>query len=240
MSEAETSGFSGLLALHQRLLRRPDAGSVSGLLPATARRSAADLHPSLAALAPYRPVEDADLRPLLDAQDLDDLTDASLDAVLLTLVRSEGPIHLDVLMARLLAQVSQSRSSARLRQQLRSRLQTLSDHGERLRVEGEFAALTRQWQTPPYRDWRNQTERLRRLEHVHDRELMQALWRVVDEGQDLEIDRALNDGLHRIGFVRLTSKARQRLAAPLAALLETKFLIDREGTLRLGPESFRR
>lgn len=239
MSTSVPAGFIGLLALHQHLLRRADARDFAGRLSATAPRSSGCLQPSFADLQSYRPTDDAAFQPLLEAGDLDDVTDGSLDAALMIIVQHEGPVHLDVLLDRLLAQVRQSRSSARLRDRVQGRLQRLGEQGEKLQNEGEFAALPRQWRTPTYRDWRGQSERLRRLEYVHDRELMQALWRVVDAEAGLETDRVLNDGLHRIGFPRLTAKARQRLAGPLAALLETKLLLDREGTLWLGPDSFR-
>ncbi|MFU8817127.1 MAG: hypothetical protein ACNA7W_17410 [Pseudomonadales bacterium] len=239
MSGADPSAWSGLLGLHQRLLRRPGAAAEGGMLQPAGTRPPRDFEPTFVALEPYRPVGDSALTALRDAANLDDLAEAALDGALLATVGAEGPVHLDVLVARLLAQVSQSRSSARLRGMVQKRLQGLAAAGV-LTQQAGFSAMQSQLRTPPYRDWRSQNQRLRRLDHVHDRELMQALWRVVDEQEGASTDSVMNDALHRIGFIRLTANARERLAAPLAALLEARLLASRNDRLWLGEAAFQR
>lgn len=240
MSGAKTeTGFTGLLTLHQHLLRRSRDPWALGRLHPHVSRPAGVLRPSFAALQPYTVVAPETLAALDGLERLDELPASQLDTLLLEVVRAEGPVHLDVLIARLLARVTRSRSSARLRERILERLDGLAVAEALQQQNDDFSALPEQLQTPPWRDWRQQTERLRKLEHVHDRELMQALWRIVDEAPDgLPVEQASNDALHRIGFIRLTANARQRLQAPLAALLQAELLAMHDERLVVGRLAF--
>lgn len=234
---AEHDPLAGVLNIHQRLLRRSKQPWTLGQLHPRTARPDQSLFPDLAPCQPYQSVLSQALAPLRGRQRLDELPGTQLDPLLLAVVRAEGPVHLDVLIARLLAEVVRSRSSARLQHRILTRLNELAAAGV-LEQCGHFSALPHQLRTPPYRDWRAQTERLRRLEYVHDRELMQAIWRVVDASPDLSVDQAMNDGLHAIGFIRLTANARERAEGPLQALLQSGLLAPHGDRLIPGPWSF--
>jgi hypothetical protein len=44
----------------------------------------------------------------------------------------------------------------------------------------------------------------------------------------------MNAGIHAIGFTRLTGSARERLQAPLQALLDAGMLVERDGALTVA------
>ena len=239
MTEQVTSAWDGLLRLHQQLLRRPGVEFDDAALQPLAVLGPADLHPHYAVLDAYRPVDLDGFTALEQAASLDELAASHLDEALLAIIAAEGPVHGNVLAARLLTQMEQSRSSARLRGTIQERLTGLRASGAIVQ-QGDFSALGVQLRTPPYRDWRTQTERLRRLDHVHDRELMLALLRAVDRQEGISEQEAMNAGLHRIGFIRLTASARERLRAPLDALLAASLVESRAGALWLGRQAFLR
>jgi hypothetical protein len=44
----------------------------------------------------------------------------------------------------------------------------------------------------------------------------------------------MNAGIHAIGFTRLTGSARERLQAPLQALLDAGMLVESDGVMAVG------
>jgi len=69
---------------------------------------------------------------------------------------------------------------------------------------------------PRLRDWPVLPDRLRQLDHVDDSEPMLCLFYAVPEAGGIDVDRAMNDALHMIGFIRLTDNGRERLQTLIA------------------------
>jgi hypothetical protein len=61
-----------------------------------------------------------------------------------------------------------------------------------------------------------------------------------ENGGGIPAEQAMNDGIYRMGFIRLTQNARARLEAPLDALVREGMLRVEDGALRLGWEAFLR
>lgn len=221
MSNEGLGSFLPAVALHERLMRTPDpSADADALHPGRfdpPRRWTPDLYPQ----TDYEVVRLADLG-LMEFSDFHDIPNDSLDQAIQQIVAVEGPVHFDVLADRLLEAAGVGRLGARIRARIESRLETLTGpapaDGLALERQGDFVARPLQFLKPRYRDWRTAPEKTRQLDHVSDPELMLAVLRVVlDEGiRDRE--RAMNDGLHAIGFIRLTEKARMRLQKPLEQL----------------------
>ncbi|WP_421621798.1 DUF3320 domain-containing protein [Alkalilimnicola ehrlichii] len=168
-----------------------------------------------------------------------DIGDEALDRAIRQVVWVEGPVHVLVLADRLLTGAGVARLGSRIRGRIEGRLARLETAGE-LALCHAFIARPRQFVLPPYRDWRTAPGKTRQLDHVHDGELMLCLLHAVLAAEGIAVDDALNNGLHRIGFTRLTTHAHQRLQAPLQALLDEGMLDNEDNRLHLGPEAFLR
>ncbi len=195
-------------------------------------------------LIPYRAVDPATLVRVLAADGIEsfhDLEQDRLDAAIRRVVEVEGPVHYRVLAERLLDAAEVGRLGARIRERIQERLDALEQAGE-LVQRGPFIGHAEQFRVPRLRDWSELPDKLRELDHVPDTELMLAIFHaVLDEDEEgIPAERAMNDGIYRMGFIRLTQNARARLEAPLDALLHEGMLRVEDGVLRLGWEAFLR
>ena len=230
MSGDHPGGFSAALAVYERLLRRPDPGATASRIHPGRLDPPAGWTPDLLPLRPYQAADPAALG-LGGFEDFHAIPGAVLDAAIGQVVDIEGPVHFDVLADRLLAGADVGRLGSRIRAGIEARLDSLAGGSEAapsLQLDDGFIARPRQFLKPPYRDWRAAPDKTRQLDHVSDAELMLALFRVVlDDGcRDREV--AMNDGIHAIGFIRLTDHVRARLQQPLAHLLASG-LVAEEG-----------
>lgn len=128
---------------------------------------------------------------------------------------------------------------ARIRARIERHLDRLQNAGYLLRQDGFIGRLA-QYPAPRLRDWSGAPEKTRDLEHVHDTEFMLCLFHPVLDQEGADIDTVRNDGLYLIGFVRLTDNARNRLQAPLQALIDEHMVERRGDRLFLGREAFLR
>ena len=221
MSEETPGSFLPSVVLHEQLMRTPDPAADADALHPGRFDPPREWTPDLLPKTDYETALPADVG-LMEFNDFHDIPDHSLDQAIQRIVAVEGPVHFDVLADRLLEVAGVGRLGARIRARIESRLETLIGpapaDGPALERRGDFVARPLQFLKPRYRDWRTAPEKTRQLDHVSDPELMLAVLRVVlDEGiRDRE--RAMNDGLHAIGFIRLTEKARMRLQKPLEQL----------------------
>jgi len=238
MSERGPGSFAGVVALHEQLIREPDPGAAGDALHPGRLNPPQRWTPVLDPLVPYAAESPAALG-LSGHSDFHAIPDAALARAMLQVVDVEGPVHFEVLADRLLAAAGAGRLGARIRARIEAHLETLAGAGALAR-SGAFAARRRQLLLPPFRDWREAPAQTRVLDHVHDHELMLCLFRAVMAAPAIDTDTAMNEGLHRIGFIRLTRAARARLAAPLQALVEAAMLVQAGGRLTLGPQAFLR
>lgn len=263
-------GFEGLVRLHQSLVRNPERRTIDSPRARTAdslvsdppavdpsavdsRRARSTLRPPSGErptwvptfeLIPYRAVDPANLVRVLAADGIEsfhDLEQDRLDAAIRRVVEVEGPIHFRVLAERLLDAAEVGRLGARIRERIQERLDALEQAGELVQRE-PFIGLAEQFRVPRLRDWSELPDKLRELDHVPDTELMLGLFHAVldEDAGGIPAERAMNDGIHRMGFIRLTQNARARLEAPLDALLHEGMLRVEDGVLHLGWEAFLR
>lgn len=237
MSARRSGGFDGLVDIHQQLVRNPDVAAPGGTLHPGAAAPPARWTPTFG-LTPYRALDPAALA-LGGTASFHDIEPVHLDAAIRDVVGVEGPVHVAVLSDRLLAAAGVSRLGSRIRARIEDRLSSLDAAGKLAR-QGAFVGRASQFLTPPHRDWSTAPEKSRRLDHVADAELMLCLFHAVVDGEGLDADAAMNDGLYRIGFIRLTDNARDRLRAPLRALVDQQRLQWRDGLLYPGPDAFLR
>ncbi|WP_440996041.1 DUF3320 domain-containing protein [Arhodomonas sp. SL1] len=238
MSGGEPTGFDGVVALHEQLIRTPDTEATGEALHPGRLAPPQHWTPSLEPLAPYQAVDPAGLG-LAGHGDFHDIPDRDLDLAVLHVAGAEGPVHFRVLADRLLTAAEVGRLGSRIRARIEARLEALEGAGA-LERRGDFAGRGAQFLTPRFRDWRAAPEKTRDLDYVHDSELMLCLFRAVLEAEGIDAETAMNNGLHRIGFIRLTQNARERLQAPLRALLDEAMLQQDNGRLTLGADAFRR
>ena len=228
MSKDHPGGFSAALALYERLLRRPDPGATASRIRPGRLDPPSSWTPDLLPLRPYQAADSAALG-LGGFEDFHAIPGGVLDAAVEQVIDIEGPVHFDVLADRLLAGAGVGRLGSRIRAGIEARLHSLAargDSGPSLQLDDGFIAWPRQFLKPPYRDWRAAPEKTRQLDHVSDAELMLALFRaVLDDGCEAR-EAAMNDGIHAIGFIRLTDNVRARLQQPLAHLLASGLLVE--------------
>lgn len=240
MSEAHDASlaFSGLVALHQRLVRDPAMDASGTVLHPRSTSVPQDWRPTFEPIMPYCPVDPADL-DLGGGGDFHEIAEERLRRAILDVVTGEGPVHFELLGNRLLAAAEVARMGARIRARMEAALASLEETREIVGI-GSFYGRREQFLRPRLRDWGPLPDPERRLEHVADSELMLCLFHAVLDGDGVDADTAMNDGIDRIGFPRLTANARERLQAPLRALLE-RDMLRREGErLLLGREAFLR
>lgn len=211
----------------------------SALRPASGERPA--WVPTFELIA-YRDVDpDALARILADdgTESFHDLPEGRLDAAIRRIVDVEGPVHYRVLAERLLDAAEVGRLGSRIRARIQERLDALEQAGE-LVQRGPFIGHVKQFRVPRLRDWSTLPDKLRELDHVPDTELMLALFHAVLDEEGIPAEQAMNDGLYRMGFIRLTQNARARLERPLEALLREGMLRIQDGSLHLGWQAFLR
>jgi len=237
MSAADAGGFRGLVGIHQALIRDPDTGITGTALRPDANTAPAHWTPSYA-LMPYQSV-DVTALGLGGSSSFNDLDEARLDTAIRHVVAIEGPVHEQVLGYRLIDAAGVGRLGSRIHARIMARVDALEVAGE-IEQRGSFIARAEQFLQPRLRDWRVLPDRLRQLDHVDGSELMLCLFHAVYEAGDIDVDTAMNNALHRIGFIRLTDNGRERLQDPLQALI-AQGRVQRHGQqLQLGPSAFRR
>lgn len=227
-------GFGGLIALHRRLVLDPEADAPGTALYPRAV-SPERWRPTFERM-PYRPADPSTLG-LGGTDSFHDLTDERVRTAILRVVDDEGPVHFNLLGDRLLTAAGVGRMGSRIRARIEAMLEVLEDEGEIVRLAA-FSGRHRQFLRPRLRDWSPLPDRERKLEHVADSELMLCLFHAVLDDEGIDADTAMNDGLYRIGFIRLTDNARERLQSPLQALLDRGMLRLADGRLWVGLHAF--
>lgn len=228
-------GFAGLVALHQRLVRDDDVDQVSGSLYPREPSVLERWRPTFA-WETYRAVDPSGLG-LGGVDSFHGPGDGQLRAAVLRVIEVEGPVHFDLLGDRLLDAAGVGRMGSRIRERIESTLAVLADEGTIERL-ASFNGYRAQFLRPRWRDWSGLPDRDRRLEYVAGSELMLCLFHAVLDRDGVDAETALNDGIHAIGFVRLTGNARERLQGPLEALLERGMLRRVGDGLAVGLEAF--
>lgn len=235
MSNDEGGPFSALQNLHHTLVRQSAAWSTGTALYPRAQRTDRDWWPSLA-ITEYR-ATDASALGLEGSESFHDLSESALFAAIIRVVDTEGPVHFELLGNRLLDAAGVGRMGSRIRERIENALRSLECVGEIVR-RGDAIGREAHFRQPPLRDWRPLPDKERKLDHVADTELMACLFYAVLRGEGSETETAMNDGLDRIGFPRLTQSARERMQSPLQALTERGEVRVRDGRLYLGLQAF--
>ena len=221
MSDETPGSFLPSVVLHEHLMRTPDPAANADALHPGRFDPPREWTPDLLPKTDYETALPADVG-LMEFNDFHDIPDHSLDQAIQRIVAVEGPVHFDVLADRLLEVAGVGRLGGRIRARIESRLETLTGPAPAgagaLERQCAFIGQPTQFLKPRYRDWRTAPEKTRQLDHVSDPELMLAVLRAaLDDGTE-DRERAMNDGLHAIGFIRLTEKARERLQRPVEQL----------------------
>lgn len=167
------------------------------------------------------------------------IPEALLDRAILKVVDTEGPVHLRILTQRLLDSAGFGRAGSRIQAQIHQRRAALGAT-RKIHLDGDFSGRPEQFLVPCLRDWSTLPDNLRQLEHVHDTELMLSLVRTVVDAGVLDVDTAMNDALHRMGFILLTHNARERLQAPLEKGAREGFLAQSTDGMEPGLRAFQR
>ncbi|WP_038052069.1 DUF3320 domain-containing protein [Thioalkalivibrio sp. ALJ1] len=237
MSETDPGALEALVRAHQHFIQHPGPNETCAAWRSYCRDHDCDWVTTWDT-QPYRETETNDLA--LSGHDrFDDIPQEALDRALLRIVDTEGPVHLAILTRRLLESAGFSRAGSRIQARIHERRAALGAQGL-IRLKGEFSGRGEQFAVPCLRDWTGLPDALRQLDHVPDTELKLSLVRTVAEAGALDRDTAMNDALHRMGFIRLTDSARERLQAPLERALGTALLVKRQEFLETGPKAFQR
>ncbi|MBS3800800.1 MAG: DUF3320 domain-containing protein [Thioalkalivibrio sp.] len=237
MSETDPGALDALVRVHQHCIRHPGPSETCAAWRSYCRDHGCEWVTTWDT-QPYRETAANDLA--LSGHDrFDDIPQEALDRALLQIIDTEGPVHLVILTRRLLEAAGFSRAGSRIQARIHERRAALGAQGL-IRLAGDFSGRDEQFAVPCLRDWSNLPDALRQLDHVPDAELRLSLVRTVAEAGALDRDTAMNDALHRMGFIRLTDNARARLQAPLAEALDGNLLTERHRHLEAGPEAFRR
>ncbi|TQE98736.1 MAG: DUF3320 domain-containing protein [Spiribacter salinus] len=238
MTDSEPGSLQGLLGIHEALIRNPNNAARGDALHPGRLDPPSGWQPSMEPIVGYQAVDPGTLE-LGGHDSFHDIPDSELTRAVVQVVDREGPVHFRVLADRLLEAADVGRLGSRIRERIESHLDALAEAGTLERDD----PLVGRWQhflVPAYRDWSEAPEKTRDLDHVHDSELMLCLFRAVLEEKGIDTDTAMNNGLYRIGFTRLTDNARERLKTPLEGLLDRGMLMETGGAIALGPEAFLR
>ncbi|ADC71622.1 hypothetical protein TK90_1111 [Thioalkalivibrio sp. K90mix] len=237
MSETAPGALEALVRAHQHFIQHPGPNETCAAWRSYCRDHDCEWVTTWDT-QPYRETETNGLA--LSGHDrFDDIPQEALDRALLRIADTEGPVHLVILTRRLLEAAGFSRAGSRIQARIHERRAALGAQGL-IRLEGEFSGRDEQFTVPCLRDWSNLPDALRQLDHVPDTELTLSLVRTVAEAGTLDRDMAMNDALHRMGFIRLTDNARDRLQDPLAKALERGLLVEWQEILEAGANAFRR
>ncbi|WP_026300867.1 DUF3320 domain-containing protein [Thioalkalivibrio sp. ALE23] len=237
MSETPPDPLDALVRVHQHLIRNPGPEETCEAWRASCREHGCEWVTTWDT-RPYRETDTPELR-LAGHDRFDDIPQEALDRALLKVVDTEGPVHLFVLTRRLLEAAGFARAGSRIQARIHERRAELGAQGA-IQLDGEFSGRAEQFAVPCLRDWSDLPDALRQLEHVPDTELTLSLVRTVAEAGTLDLDTAMNDALHRMGFIRLTDNARERLHAPLSHALKRQLLVQGQTHLEPGLRAFRR
>jgi hypothetical protein len=237
VTEGNPGSLDALVRLHQYLIRNPGPGETCHALREGCREQPCEWVTTWSS-EPYRETITTELS-LEGYRSFDAIPGDRITEAIIRIVDTEGPVHQAIVTRRLQQAAGFARAGARIQARIQdARVALQAAH--RLRLEDEFSGWPEQFSVPCLRDWTSLPNALRQLDHVHDSELMLSLVRTVTEAGRLSREQAMNDALHRMGFIRLTENARNRMQQPLSRTLETGLLREHEGELEAGPEAFRR
>lgn len=227
--------FASLVALHQQLVRNPLPGAKGGeLYPRSSE--APDRWTPTFELSPYRAVDPESLK-LGGTESFHDLESVRLQDAIAQVVEVEGSVHFDILGDRLLEAAGVSRMGSKIRERIEAELAEL-EAAEEIVLRDSFVGRSEHFVRPPFRDWSELVDKHRKLDYVADTELMLCLFHAVLDDEGIDTGEAMNRGIYRIGFKRLTENARERLQAPLQALFDQQLLRKEGESLYLGLQAF--
>ena len=132
------------------------------------------------------------------------------------IIKTEGPVHIDVLMRRLVDAAADSRLGSRTKAMLETALR-IGANKKRWRIDPNgFAWLNgKQHVVPRYPDGQDSA---RRIEHICDQELAEAAWLLVRDALSLEQNQAIQATARFFGKNATTAVA-ERLQRILEDLL---------------------
>jgi len=238
MSDTAPAPFAGLLNLHRSLLLEPGPQETCAAWRAYCREHPGPRWIPAYDFAAYRETPDTAL-DLAGAEHFHEIEETRLDAAILRVVDTEGPVHRRLLTHRLLRAAGFQRAGSRIQARIDERRAALAAAAE-LELRDDFTGRREQFVVPRLRDWSPLPDSLRQLDHVHETERMLCVLHALVEAGHLDEDAAMNDGLYRIGFIRLTEQARQRLERPLRALEGLGIVERRNGRLAPTARAFPR
>lgn len=236
MSRELTTSFDGVITIHQHLIRSSERRPADSALRPDASERAAWV-PTYELVA-YETVDTAALG-LGGWDDFHAIPDETLDTAIRRIIDVQGPVHFRVLAERLLEAAGVGRLGSRIRERIQARLDALEGSDELVQRDA-FSGRAEQFRVPRLRDWSSVEDKLRDLDYVPDTELMLAIFHAVLEEEGIAVEDAINNGIYRMGFIRLTDNAKARLRQPLEALLGEGMVRIDDGALWLGWSAFLR
>ncbi len=176
-------------------------------------------------------VEETETAALPDGPPAYRVTPAStgddLAKYLIQVVNTEGPIHFDLLMARLREASGQPRLTAQVRVMLDELISHAAKTGK-IKIAGD-ALYTEDAQLQALRDWSELPGK--KIDWVPQIELANALRHVIGESFGVTPEAAIRSAFARLGFKRTTESAQEKGAAALAELLANRLAAEKEGLL---------
>lgn len=223
---------SGTVSAVAADVRSGDPGPASGAhIKRTAQPTAEYMQP---AVTDYQAADESVLGLQSNTTDFHEIPLERLATAVFKVVQAEGPVHTAVLTARLLSAANVGRAGVRIQSSILSALNHL-EQKDKIRFDGEFAALPEQLTNPPLRDWSILVPSQRRLEYVSDTELAHVLYRTVINAYSIDRNDAMSAALASLGFKRLTSQASERLLGIIEDLLERGAIRNHVDRLQPGP-----
>ncbi len=153
-------------------------------------------------------------------------THEELKAYAFDIIRTEGPVHHDLLLSRMRGAMGVGRVGSNIRQWFESIIAELDGVQ---RVEDGYYLVIAQLGLP--RDWTDRPDDERKTQYVTQAEVAAALKSVVRRSFGITESEAAKETWSLLGFRRATSSAVARASVVLEKLLEAGGVVERDGLL---------
>ncbi|MFW6101765.1 MAG: DUF3320 domain-containing protein [Bacteroidota bacterium] len=163
------------------------------------------------------------------------IEETRLQTAIMRVVETEGPIHFDLLVSRLIEAVELQRRGPRIQRRVEASINEMARKNQ-LIFKKQFVAVSSKIQKSrlPLRDWSALPRAQRKFDYVPEIEIAHAIFQIIQDGYSADKDDCINAAAGMIGFKRVSASIRKRIEAIVDAMIASDLLTIQSNRLQLS------